>query len=682
MTLFFYALLFVSITWGQSSSKIIDRIARDQQVVHQRLDNIQKKMKRLINKDELEGRQHTADLIRRARAELEKRDLVKRIEDLDNKIRNAQLTVIEEQAAVLKDLDDVFAVLQDRSDLERLEDMLNTFQEAMQRIGELIDEQDHLLTETRQRVYDASALAEANLNRLEELLDEQRILNARTEKAAEKSEPGDELWEMARQLESMAGKELSLTERAASQMESAEDSQYHELADEQREAETHLESAVERMRDTAEKRREQGAPDESVTKAFQLAADEAEKGREAMGEAADRFAEDAPAEGIDAGEEAAEQLQKASRTLTEAGSEMHRNRMKENYDLAGQQDYVRQKMQELKGKLGVQAGLDPKGAQEKNDRLRKSEAVLDEMEKAGKELHEDRPKEAGVRQDNAMQLLEELKKSLEQDRESASKSENSLSNEEREKQLRDLAKEQKALEEKTRDLMRRLRDLPDNRPGENLSKASDNMAGAASELSQNQGEGAEQEEEEAKKYLEKARKEIFEEENKYQNIRQQEVLFRVQQELEDLKVKQDEIMGETLELDQSRGGEQRLTRRQQRTLRELTGRELDLYGKTGEVKDKIEEDEATVFSWVLARNLEDISGVAESLQQQDTGPLVQNIQKDISDRFAELIESLKRELKRRSEAEPPDESSPSSNQPQKNPLIPPVAELLMIKRME
>jgi len=80
--------------------------------------------------------------------------------------------------------------------------------------------------------------------------------------------------------------------------------------------------------------------------------------------------------------------------------------------------------------------------------------------------------------------------------------------------------------------------------------------------------------------------------------------------------------------------------------------------------------------------MEDLDEVADSLREQETGPLVQNIQKDISDRFAELIESLKLEMKRRSEAETSEDPGMSQEQPQKNPLIPPVAELLMIKRME
>jgi len=218
---------------------------------------------------------------------------------------------------------------------------------------------------------------------------------------------------------------------------------------------------------------------------------------------------------------------------------------------------------------------------------------------------------------------------------------------------------------------------------QHLSDAADNMAGASAALQGEQAQEAETDMDEAKKHLEKAQKDLAREETKYQNIRQQEVLFRVRQALEAVKADQDAVNGETAEFDMNRDGARRLNRLERKTIRALAQRELDVRVKAVEIKEKLEEDDATVFSWVLDRNMQDLDEVADCLNRQKTDPLVQNIQQDISDRFGELIETLKLEMKRRSEAmEESSESSSDQQSPQKNPLIPPVAELLMIKRLE
>lgn len=658
---------------GQSASKTLDHLAREQQNIRQRLENINKKMDRLARKNEVEGKEHTAELIRRAKAELEKREVVKRIETLDTRIRASQLTVGEEQAELLRDLEDIFAILQDRNDMERIKDILATYAEALAKVGTLIDEQDKILAETRELVYEESALRESNRERLDEILEGQKELNQRVNKSAQRTASEEAWWELAESLDRLALEQEGLLDEMSARLEK-EDRDTEGLAERQAALQKKLDEALERT-----KALDEGEAAAEQKEALAATKERLERSRSGQEEARKDLEGEQLESGREKGTEALEQLREASQQLAKAGKASRRERMMESRDMAGSQDFLEQKMKELMRKMEA---LESMTSSEKGEETKTGEEVLDEMKDAEQQLSKGDPSGAKTPQEKALEKLEELKEMMRNSASSAPSK--NLSQAERQQQLQDLAQRQKELEEQTRDLMRRMRELPDRKPVSELSDAADNMSGASAELSQGEGEEAEVDEEEAKKYLERAKQEMLEQENKYQNIRQQEVLFRVLQALEELKTEQDEVNTLTAQFDLERSGERSISRLQRKTLRTIAQRELDVRNRTDDVKQKVQEDEATVFSWVLDRNVEDLDEIVESLNQRDSGPIVQTVQVDVSERFGELIEAMKMELKRRSEA-PSEESGgppPPGQQPQRNPLIPPVAELLMIKKME
>ncbi|MHC4944776.1 MAG: coiled-coil domain-containing protein [Planctomycetota bacterium] len=679
-------LLFAAPVQGQSASKTLERIARDQQNIKQRLERINEKMQRLVRKNELEGKQHTADLIRRANAELERRSIVKRIEDLDEKIRAAQLTVDEEQVVLLKDLEDIFAILQDRNDLERVQDLIASMIEGIERIDRLIEEQDGILKETRELIYDESSLLDANLKRVKEIIEDQEALKASTKPAAEQSIEARKVMALAEELQALAGQEESLAEEASRPVASSqEDEQREESARAQEALSDRLAEARKKLEEARDWDIEEGTPDKREAR-MTRAEQETEAAEEAMTAAQEHFKEGRLAEASEQSAQASEKLREAAKALSEQARAARRDEMRTGFNLAGRQDYIEKKTAELRDKMEVL-----KSVQEQSDSKHplspeRAEEIMNEMNQSQNSLKEGEHGRALSHQNEALDKLEALEKAMEQAREQARErsdaSQHQANDAARSEKMQELAKRQKTLEEQTHDLMRRLREIPDPQMRKDLSDAADNMAGASAALGEGNPEEAEMDEEEAKKQLEKAMKKLVQEETKYQNIRQQEVLFRVQQALEEVKTEQDAITSETAEFDTARAGVRRLTRLQRKTLRTLAVREQEVRAKTSDIKEKIEEDDATVFSWVLERNVQDLDEVAEHLQRQRSDPLVQNIQRDISDRFAELIEAMKLELKRRSEAEPQEGAAPDDSGPQRNALIPPVAELLMIKKME
>ena len=667
-------------------SKTLDRIAREQETVGQRIEHLLKKMDRLIRKNELEGKQHQADLIRGAKAEIEKRALLKRIDELDEKILDSQLTVAGEQEQLLKDLEDIFAILQDRSDLERLDDLLHAYTEGLQGIRRLADQQDELLSETRELLYDEAKLIEDAKKRVGEILESQRSVSERTQRVAGERNTESAWWDAAKRLEELARDQDELAGRTFDHLEEATEANLSEAKADQETLENRAEAMGRTLKDFVSERGENHALDAAALETLEDTKTRIDEARRWMAEAVSEFEEENPSKGWQAQKKATEELREAYARMEQAGKDAFR-RSRENQlaaaaaqeDLIGRMNDVDRELERLDDLRSRDESTDStaRGAERQ-----KAKEIVERMKSARDRLRRGEVGPARPEQDRAEAGLSELGEMLDQAESEVETSPN-LTAEERKEKTRDLANRQKKLEERVRDLMRRLRELPDRQPIQDLSNAADNMAGAASELSEEMTGEAEQDQEEAKKHLEKALKEMTREEQKYQNIRQQEVLFRVQQVLAKLKEDQDEVNRQTEAFHLAREDTGRLSRRKRKELRRYVDQETEIQGRTREVTDKTREEASTVFTWVLERVVEDLDEIKDSLRRGETGPLVQSLQTDVSDRYGELIETLKDEMKRRQSAKQ-DEQEGQQQPPdqQKNSLIPPVAELLMIKRME
>ncbi len=782
---------------GQENSKTLDKLVRDQEMIRLRLERIEEMMGRLMRKYEAEGGRRNADLILKARQQLKERDIYGRLETVEALLGERRLQVVEEQRALSEDLADIFAILQDRSDLERLQEMLASLEEGISKTAELAREQERILSETRQLNHNADEFLRQALNQVKGLLKKQKALSGATRRAAEKEAEAQSLLDLARSLDALADRQGALVQKtldaiseragaAAEQLEQAVREQeslsrrLEKLADEtgekdhseqrlneflrqqiaaseslraaaealaagekersaQKSAQESLRAAAAKMAET-ERAIDEGRIDDAIRGAKEAAqnarsaleklgeggdgrlaeeqekiAEEAEALREEMGAKAEseqarpeaskmksameklseatgaaRDAGQSLKEGCDAN--AMAQEQKAERNLREAADEMRRawqkgigKRREETGRQADEQNALSRETRDLNKKLEAAEDLlaakdeaDSEGnlAQEK----RKAAEAAEKMSRAEGQLRQSAPQPAGAEQAQAESALQDLAEMLEKKTaEAAAQKSDSMSPEEKASKYDELAGQQKELEERTRDLMKRLRELPDKKPLSSLSQAADNMNSASSELDNQQGDMAEQDEEDAQKYLERALQQMKQEKQKYQSIQQQEVLFRVLQELEELKKEQDSINTTTVDFDLERAGSPSLRRSQKKKLRDLAGREDSIRDRTVTVKEKIEEDGSTVFNWVLDRNRDDLDEVVEALKQYQSDAVVQTIQKDISVRFEELIASMREEIKRRQNA-PTGEPQESPNaQP---PLIPPVAELIMIKTME
>ncbi|RKY19983.1 MAG: hypothetical protein DRQ55_09095 [Planctomycetota bacterium] len=245
----------------------------------------------------------------------------------------------------------------------------------------------------------------------------------------------------------------------------------------------------------------------------------------------------------------------------------------------------------------------------------------------------------------------------------------------------DAAAQQEQLQERLRELMDRLSELPDQGFQEPAKRAEQAMAGAQQDLSSGDDQQAAAEQQEAAEELEEARSKLQGERDRYEQLRQDEVLFKLKQELVAMHEAQLGLSGETSALDEARGDAERLSRSQRRAVGRLSEEERLLGARAQAAAETLRQDGAVAFVFAIAQVGDDLMSVAERLAEQETGYLVSALQQGVERRLADLLAVLDDELKRRREAEkePPQEGQQSGGPP---PLVPAVAELLLVQRME
>jgi hypothetical protein len=321
----------------------------------------------------------------------------------------------------------------------------------------------------------------------------------------------------------------------------------------------------------------------------------------------------------------------------------------------------------------------PQSGPELLDRTR---ALLDELAKMQQAAQQgqldEAAKQAGAAQTSLDQLIEMLKArqagAADTPKEPVTQAD-----------LDKLAQEQAELQHQVEDLMRRLSGLPEQGFQQPAGAAQKAMQGAQDSLkSGDSREGATREQEAAEK-LEQAAQQMSGASNKYEQLRQEEVLFRLTEDLTALLQHQQEASADTKELDGARSGEERLSRSQRRTAGRLAESERDLSTQAEAMRDALQKDEALAFEHALAQTRDDLTAIADKLGDEQTGWNVQMLQGDVEQRLQDLLAVLAAEHQRREEAlkNPEQQDGGQGNQQQgQEALVPPVAELLLIQRLE
>lgn len=333
---------------------------------------------------------------------------------------------------------------------------------------------------------------------------------------------------------------------------------------------------------------------------------------------------------------------------------------------AARQEQLRQAAEKLAGAAPGQLSPEQAGAA-----AEPLEQALDAMRQAEQQLGNQQQASGSQQQARAAEALQQAAEAVEQSRPLT---------EEQERALEQMAEQQEQLEEDIIRLAREVEERDNQKAQEALERAAEAANRAQQAMRDGDPQETQQQQEEAREQLEQAKEALEEERDRYEDLRREELLFRMGDELKQFLERQRAITAETTEIGESLT-DRRMTRRMRRKLNELGQREEELANQADFLRTSLAEEQTLVFTHVLQSNQEDLEEVSRRLggRNPDASDLTVMLQTDVEERTEKLLAALKREQERRQQSS----GSNSGEQGESTPrLVPILAELQMLKQME
>jgi len=409
---------------------------------------------------------------------------------------------------------------------------------------------------------------------------------------------------------------------------------------------------------------------------------ELERAAEEMDRASSEAAEGRAQEAARAARSAEEALRRAQEALAEArraeaGRQAAEDERSGRDPAEEQRDLAREAGEQREA--AERARLEPEAEQRAGDAMERAQEA---MESAAEAMEQGRTASATASQREAVDALQEARQAAQG---------GSRPTEPADRQRADeLAREQEEIRRELLDLATRNREREGARPLPGLDEAAESAAEAAGSLTEGDLPQAERQEEETERKIRDAMEDLAEEEEQYQRLRQEELLFRITEEVQGLIAGHQEAMAATREVHSGRDAAARPTRSQRLRLRRIASEEAALGARAGELADAIEAEGALVFTEILSEIRDDLERIAERMDQAgeyQSGERVQLLQQDVLEALEWLWEALQREQERRRQEEGQggggQQDGGGQNQEASRPrLVEDFAELKLLRRME
>lgn len=378
----------------------------------------------------------------------------------------------------------------------------------------------------------------------------------------------------------------------------------------------------------------------------------------------------------------AKKLIEEQEALAEATAEANEGDVDAIDQLADQQAELQKQTRELADSL-KDDGSAPEAAEGDSAREEASQSLekaAGNQAQAEDQLAQGNRKDAGESESKALENLREALKQLEE--------------EQARQEARDAAEASNELAQQQSETAAETRELGDEMaaaekdqegapsPSENVQNAQQQMNQAAQQLGQNQPGDAAQNQARAEEELERARQEIERQLNELRDQAQQEQIARLEEVFKQMLERQRLITQETRTIAERRGGEENRLRRADRIrLRKWINEERSLQEDAQRAEQLLVDDGTSiVFRDVVGHLGQEIGGVAELMDQQQTGPVVQQTHVEIEATLEELVEALKNSgAGQAPPPSPPQEGANGQPQEQRQSLFPPLAELKLLK---
>jgi hypothetical protein len=222
------------------------------------------------------------------------------------------------------------------------------------------------------------------------------------------------------------------------------------------------------------------------------------------------------------------------------------------------------------------------------------------------------------------------------------------------------------------------------RPSGSLENAAQRAQSASGALGEGELDEAAEQEQEVQRELDRALGDLAQEEEQYQRLRQEELLFRIAEEVANLAKGETEALAAVREIDAGREPHALPSRPDRLRLRRISQDEAALSARAREIAADIESEQSFVFAQALREIGSDLERAARDLGETgdyETGERVQAVMEDALEVTGWVLESLKNEQRNR-EQQARQQRGGEQQSERKNRLVPDVAELKLLRRLE
>ncbi len=385
--------------------------------------------------------------------------------------------------------------------------------------------------------------------------------------------------------------------------------------------------------------------------------------------------------------------------------------------LAGHQEQKREQLARLERKLDQMSGRLAEGDAAAADALRAAAEGLrrsgteEQMRRAASNIRQNQVGAADTAQRKAIEALKQMLESLEntperdlakliaklreaetelgaiRERQAAQleRTQQASANpdpEARRRELEKLAREEKELEQQTARLAEQLRRIRAEQAGRTSAGAASRMGQAGGQMQQSEGDKAAGEEQKVLEELQRAQREVAQARREAEAQLAMEQLARIGDTLASLLERETAAKTETARLEELRRQKGDWSRPQLASLRTLVQTQQAIRDDTEKARDLLTS--APVFALVLRRATGTMDRVLDRLGERHTDDETQTAEQAAADRFAQLLDALKKDPNAESqqggqEAEGGQEGQGGQGQ---RDSIPPVAQLKMLRALQ
>jgi len=294
-----------------------------------------------------------------------------------------------------------------------------------------------------------------------------------------------------------------------------------------------------------------------------------------------------------------------------------------------------------------------------NRREQELQRLVEKLDEAASELEGLRDRQAAIRA--------ELKKAAD-----------SVNQQEKEQQLQRLTHEQQQLAAEVDRLSRQLQRLRAERSAESAAQAGSSMQQSGNAAGQGDADSALDAAERAEKQLEDAQQQLNQARREAEQELYSEKFAKLKQKIVGLIARQENIVNETIRLDDLLSAQENFTKGQQASIQDLSREQRTLATDTGIQADKVSDAEA--FALALRGAIREMLRAARQLGHVETGEVTQKAEQIAQTRLQQLVDALSAD----DDLPPPDEngsSGPQGNLPTGD-TIQIIAQLELLKSMQ